>query len=189
MQKIFFISDLHFGHANIMKYSPKYRGFTSAVEMDEYLINLWNETVGNDDIVYDLGDFAFYREAAKIERVLKRLNGKHRLILGNHDKMIANSPSLQSLFDEISYYKFFKTDGFKDGVALFHYPIFEWQDAHFGSIHLYGHIHEKTANLHGRAINACYDFNGRFLERDEVISMASKLDFSGFLHSKRGDDE
>ena len=189
MQKIFFISDLHFGHTNIMKFSPKYRDFKSVEEMDEYLINLWNETVGNDDIVYDLGDFAFYREPEKIERTLKRLNGKHRLILGNHDKMIANSPSLQSLFDEISYYKFFKTDGFKDGVALFHYPIFEWQEAHFGSIHLYGHIHEKTANLHGRAINACYDFNGRFLERDEIINMAKKLDFSGFLHNKRQCDE
>ena len=188
MSKIYFISDLHFGHDNIMKYSPKYRQFKDVAQMDEYLIALWNDTVRENDIVYNLGDVSFYKDSAKTEKILKRLNGSHRLILGNHDKLIASTPSLQSCFDEICEYKYFKAPGVKKGLVLFHYPILEWNGAHYGSIHLYGHVHDKLAPLKGRAINVCYDYNGRFLEFNEILKKAEKMDFSGFIHSDDDDE-
>lgn len=55
--------------------------------MDNALINMWNENVGNDDIVFNLGDFCFGDEE-QIEKIAKRLKGKHILIHGNHDSKI-----------------------------------------------------------------------------------------------------
>ncbi|MDA3069514.1 metallophosphoesterase [Campylobacter sp. VBCF_08 NA3] len=188
MSKIYFISDLHFGHENIMKYSPKYRNFNSVAEMDEYLIALWNDTVSDDDIVYNLGDLSFHKDSTKTARILERLNGSHRLILGNHDKQIIANTDLQGYFDEICDYKYFKAPGVKKGFVLFHYPILEWNGAHYGSVHLYGHVHDKTPPLKGRAINVCYDYNGRFLEFKEILKMAEKLDFSGFIHNSSDDE-
>ncbi len=57
MNKVFFIGDTHFGHANIIKYCK--RPFSSAQEMNEMLIKYWNETVEPSDTVYHVGDFAF----------------------------------------------------------------------------------------------------------------------------------
>ena len=188
MQKIFFISDLHFGHTNIMQYSPKYRQFKSVQEMDEYLIAMWNDTVGAKDIVYNLGDVSFHADTEKTERILKRLNGKHCLILGKHDKKIVREVSLQRYFDEITEYKFLKNGDFKLGLALFHYPILEWNNAHRGSVHLFGHIHDREAGLKGRAFNACYDYNGRFLRLEEVIKKAEKTDFHCLLHNDDDED-
>ena len=56
----FYIADMHFGHKNIIRYDN--RPFGSVEEMDKALIQLWNETVGSDDIVYILGDFSWYKE-------------------------------------------------------------------------------------------------------------------------------
>ena len=54
MNKIFYISDLHFGHDNIIKYDN--RPFKNTKEMEEKIIENWNNTVDNDDTVYILGD-------------------------------------------------------------------------------------------------------------------------------------
>ena len=56
--KIYFISDIHFGHTNILKLSK--RPFESIEEMDNHIINEWNNRVTDDDIVYIIGDF-WYR--------------------------------------------------------------------------------------------------------------------------------
>ena len=76
---IFFTSDLHFGHKNILKYCN--RPWNSVEEMDEGLIQNWNNTVGKDDIIFNLGDFAFASNQ-RWRELISRLNGKHYLILG-----------------------------------------------------------------------------------------------------------
>ena len=89
MPKKFFTSDQHFGHANILKYESKNRinqwgrPFRSVDEMDEYLIDRWNESVNHTDEVYVLGDFSFKRSF--MEEYLPLLNGRKFLIVGNHD--------------------------------------------------------------------------------------------------------
>lgn len=87
--RLFFTSDHHFGHTNILKYEARNRvdatgsTFTSADEMDQYLIQQWNDTVGSSDTVYVLGDFSLKR--SYMADYLPRLNGKKHLIVGNHD--------------------------------------------------------------------------------------------------------
>lgn len=78
---IFFTSDLHFGHKNIIKFCN--RPWETTEEMDEALIANWNSVVGEKDIVFDLGDFAFATNG-RWKELIQRLNGKHYLILGNH---------------------------------------------------------------------------------------------------------
>lgn len=80
---IFFTSDLHFGHYNVIQYCN--RPFDTVEQMNEYMVEKWNEVVGPDDIVYVLGDFAMGPQ----ENVVKygpRLNGIKFLVPGNHDR-------------------------------------------------------------------------------------------------------
>ena len=86
---IFFTSDHHFGHANILKYEDEKRRnangarFRSIEAMDEYLIEQWNNTVSPSDTVYCLGDMSY--KQFTLESVLPRMNGEKILIVGNHD--------------------------------------------------------------------------------------------------------
>ena len=117
-QNIFFTSDLHLGHQNIMKFCK--RPFATTEEMDEAIIINWNSVVGKDDIVFDLGDFAFATNS-KWKEYITRLNGHHHLILGNHD--IARHPrdSTMELFESIHNQLLISIDDRK--VYLNHYPF------------------------------------------------------------------
>ncbi len=79
---IWFTSDLHFGHKNILQFEKEHRPFSTLEEMHEVLIQNWNSVVKPKDKIYVLGDFAFGKHNIPIAR---RLNGHKRLILGNHD--------------------------------------------------------------------------------------------------------
>lgn len=74
---IFFTSDTHFGHESKIK--KHLVPFKTIEEMNEELIKRWNNKVGTNDIVYHLGDFGDYN-------IIKRLNGKVRLICGNYEE-------------------------------------------------------------------------------------------------------
>ena len=80
-KNIYFTSDTHFGHANILNFCK--RPFKDVDEMNEELIKRWNEVISKEDTVFHLGDFAF--GGAEIwNKTLPRLNGHIVLILGNH---------------------------------------------------------------------------------------------------------
>ena len=83
MNNTFVISDTHFGHANIIEYCN--RPFETVEEMDSYMINQWNKTVKDNDIVIHLGDFAF-GTGEEIRKYASQLNGKKILVQGNHDR-------------------------------------------------------------------------------------------------------
>lgn len=78
---IYFTADTHFGHYNVIRFCD--RPFASAEEMDEAMIQNWNDRVTGNDTVYILGDMFF--RSTNAEGILKRLKGKKRLIVGNHD--------------------------------------------------------------------------------------------------------
>lgn len=80
--KYFVISDTHFGHENIIRYCN--RPFASCKDMDEAMIKNWNETVTNKDVVLHLGDVGLGNKEY-VAGIIKRLNGKKILIMGNHD--------------------------------------------------------------------------------------------------------
>lgn len=80
--KYFVISDTHFGHENIIRYCN--RPFGSVEEMDRALIKNWNDTVTNKDVVIHLGDVGLGNKDY-VAGIIKQLNGKKILIMGNHD--------------------------------------------------------------------------------------------------------
>lgn len=86
MANTFFISDTHFGHANILGFKrpdgTPVRDFNSVEEMNEHMVERWNSVVQTQDKVYHLGDAVFPRHALSF---IKRLNGHKRLVMGNHD--------------------------------------------------------------------------------------------------------
>lgn len=80
---VFVLSDLHFDHANIIKYTR--RPFSSTQEMNYTMVENWNSRVKDTDRVYYLGDMTFGRDRNSIDYWLSRLNGNIRFIRGNHD--------------------------------------------------------------------------------------------------------
>lgn len=134
MNKTFYVSDTHFGHANIIKFTN--RPFSSVEEMDEAMIASWNSKVAPADLVWHLGDFSWYRDISVNEKLLSRLNGFKNLIIGNHDHSGTRNcrgwnkvTTYAEVMDEKKY------------IVLFHYPITEWNGMHRKSIHLHGHVH------------------------------------------------
>lgn len=110
--------------------------------------------VGQDDLVFILGDVSFTDEATT-HGILAQLPGQKVLIWGNHDKVIHNSHSLQTHFKVRKDYLRVQIDGHM--VILFHYPIMEWANMHYGSFHFHGHIHGKPSGVVGRIWDVSLD--------------------------------
>ena len=96
MSELWLTSDLHFGHANIIRYTN--RPFTSVEEMDEWLVTTWNETVRPHDTVWVLGDVCMGRIEHSLSLVA-RLHGTRRLLSGNHDRTFATSGAPSARWD------------------------------------------------------------------------------------------
>ena len=135
MAETYIISDHHFGHANsltfLRKDGTKLRDFSSAEEMDEHMVQCWNSVVRPGDKVVHLGDVAINK---KYLEILRRLNGKKKLIMGNHD--IFDLKYYSEYFYDIKAYRVF------DGHVFSHIPVHpssieRWR----GNVH--GHLHEK----------------------------------------------
>lgn len=154
-QNIFFISDLHLGHSNIIKYDE--RPFIDIDEMNEKIIENWNNKVGEDDIVFNLGDVSFYSN-----ELIYQLNGIQYLIKGNHDRVdgLRKMNHFEDIFDYKEIYVK-DSDGYQDYqmMVLFHYPIYSWNKSGKGSWHLHGHCHQ---NLVGT------DFGNEFYQRKVI---------------------
>ena len=137
--ELFFTSDQHYFHRNIMLYDQ--RPFGSVEEMNQVMIDRHNSVVSPNDEVYIIGDFSFGTKI-QTETVLKQLRGKLFLIKGNHDK-IMKKESIRSYFKWIRDYHEINLIKRKDlFLVLSHYPFASWNRMHKGSIHLHGHTHE-----------------------------------------------
>jgi calcineurin-like phosphoesterase family protein len=134
---LFFIADTHLNHSNIIKYTN--RPFKNSKEMDECIINNWNQVVPKDGYVFHLGDFSF----GYVKRYYEALNGTIFFIKGNHDK--EKDIVYTTAFDGVDVYKKIRVD--KQEIILFHYPIYSWDKKLHGSWHLYGHVHDKTLGV------------------------------------------
>ena len=130
MSNIWFTSDTHFDHANIIKYCN--RPFSHKDEMNETMVQNWNSVVGHNDTIYHIGDFSFSKDPGKF---FHRLNGKKILIKGNHDKQITTRLFLGLVYD---YYEL-KIDG--KFIVLCHYAFKVFNKSHHGALNLFGHSH------------------------------------------------
>lgn len=156
-ERVWFTSDTHYYHRNIIKYCPSSRGqFSDEVEMTEHLISAWNTRVGSNDIVYHLGDVAF-GDPENAVNVLQRLNGTKILIKGNHDNRHLKSRAFIDAWDDVvDSYLEIEIDNIP--VTLCHYPMIEWNRMHYGAYHLYGHVHGKRMHTErGRRMDVGVD--------------------------------
>lgn len=155
-QKIWFTSDLHFGHRNVIRFCE--RPFEDEKQMGLKLIEYWNDTVGDNDIVFVLGDTFWFNDSRNIKKVLSSLNGKNIYILpGNHDDFEAYhrvDDHRITLLDDVNVMWLETEDnrGWKKKtyeVWLSHYPMMTWPHRDNGAFQFFGHIHSKPNRLEG----------------------------------------
>jgi calcineurin-like phosphoesterase family protein len=82
---IFLISDLHFGHANIIRYCSRPFFFPDVGEMDHVLIKNWNYTISPANHVYYLGDLRYGSDEVSAGYYRNKLRGRINFVQGNHD--------------------------------------------------------------------------------------------------------
>lgn len=161
----YFISDLHFGSNNILKSRSM---FNCTKEMDQYLIERWNNKVMHDDTVYIIGDLGG-SYSCDLESIIKELRGNKILILGNHDTQWLNMAhiSYDKYFVEIREYTEIDIGSYH--LVLCHYPLLEWPGSRKSQTETYmlhGHIHDRIGNTYAiikehlpKLLNCCPEIN------------------------------
>jgi calcineurin-like phosphoesterase family protein len=137
---VFFTSDTHFGHGGALGLYR--RPFASVAAMNEALVERWNETVGPDDMVWHLGDFAIRQRPEVVEELLARLHGRKQLVAGNNDP-----PATRELrgWESVQSYLEIEVDGVS--LVLCHYPFRSWRGMAKGWVNLHGHSHGRLKPL------------------------------------------
>lgn len=161
---IWFTSDTHYGHANVIKYCN--RPFADVNEMNEALIENYNSLVKPNDLVYHLGDLCFSREPDKI---INRLNGNIHLVIGNHDnKRFLRNCKLAWIKDV------YMLRDAGDKFWLSHYAHLRWPKSHHGTYHLFGHSHGNLTG-YGRSMDVgvdCHQYKPIHID-DVVLKLES----------------
>lgn len=142
MPQTWYISDTHFGHTNCWEKfkdadGNPMRPFTSTEEMDETMVERWNEVVAPADRVFHLGDVVMNKRYIP---VLERLNGEKHLIIGNHD--------IHHLDKLDPYFKTMTAMRIISGVVFTHFPIHPDQLPRFGT-NVHGHLHDGRVMTKG----------------------------------------
>jgi len=131
--KVYFTSDTHFYHNNIIRYCN--RPFSSVEEMNDRIIENWNDKVSKDSIIFHLGDFAFCNER-QLAELVPQLMGTIILIKGNHDSK--NNKFLESIFTEVYSQLYITIE--KQSIYLNHFPLLCFPRHAWN---LFGHVHSK----------------------------------------------
>lgn len=134
MPSVFLISDTHFGHAGVCRFTrsdgvTKLRPWDNPDEMDEAMVKAWNDRVRPNDKIYHLGDCVINRKSLK---TLGRLNGDKVLIRGNHD--------IFNLEDYTKYFRDVRGYHVMNGMILSHVPVHSESLGRFGT-NIHGHLH------------------------------------------------
>lgn len=138
--KIYFTSDLHLNHANIMFYCK--RPFKNVEEMDNTIIQNFKDTLRSGDVLYILGDLTFKREyAIKFFEVLVDMGVECHFIIGNHDLDGRTIDIIKKYCSSVQNIKEIRVGG--THIVLSHYPMQAWNKSFHGSWQLFGHVHGR----------------------------------------------
>ena len=158
MSRVFFISDLHFGHKRIVDFGRQqgkvYRTGDDYLENMHNIIENWNNVITKRDTVWVLGDVAFSEEGFE---ALKELEGHKKLVRGNHDNYFTTEKWLE-VFETVESLVNYK------GYWLSHAPIHP--DELRGKRNIHGHVHHNSImdkyNGHPdyRYVNVCCEAIG-----------------------------
>lgn len=195
MSEIWFTSDTHFGHVRIAEFCPTrvdefdMDGPGDIEKMNAMMVAQWNSQVAPDDVVYHLGDFAMGQIDSTLA-IASRLNGRIRLILGNHDRPHPSYSKpgekrdgwtqryLDAGFEHLALSAALEIEGIPtimnhfpytgDSEGFDRYP--EYRPADHGQVLVHGHVHDMW-QIRGRQVNVGMDAHGgRLLHLDEVAS-------------------
>lgn len=169
MSQIYFSSDFHYNHANLVKGVTQWdttepcRDYDTVQEHNEALVKSINDTVKTLDRLYFLGDWSMGGKE-EVFNFRKRIKCKNiHFILGNHDEHVRkNYNKCQELFNSVDVYQEIKIG--KSQFVLFHYPINSWhnkKNTDHSAIHLYGHTHTEL-NMHKSSLCVCIDAHPEF---------------------------
>ena len=182
IQRIFFTSDTHYGHANICSAASNWqsestqrqtRQFPSLDAMNTALVNNINGVVGEDDILIHLGDWSF----GGFDNIAEFRNRIHcrniHLVYGNHDHHQRNNrDNIQSLFSSCHDYlpldlRIHSMEGknsrvTRHRIVCMHFPIASWDGMSRGDAHFHGHVHLPPHQRlgKGRSLDVGVDGNG-----------------------------
>lgn len=143
MSNVYVISDLHLGHVNV----SKWRGFDNVDDMNNTIINNWNNTINKKDLVYVLGDIAMNKLYYKL---LSCLKGDKIIVLGNHDDRKSVNDLLQYVRAVAGAIKY-------NGAWLTHFPIHESELR--GLVNIHGHTHSVNVNNNRYFNVSCENIN------------------------------
>ena len=187
-QRLWFTSDTHYNHGNICSATTQWtnpvtcREFKSLEQMNAHLVGNINEKVGQDDILFHLGDWSF-GGFEQIELFRNQIVCKNvHIITGNHDHHIENDrEGIQSIFSSVNKYLNLNVKWNvgtplmgEQRFALMHFPIASWDNMARGAIHLHGHVHfeaDKRIGV-GKMMDVGCDGNELYpIEMGEVLKL------------------
>lgn len=147
--KLFFTSDTHFCHSNIIKFCN--RPFENVYRMNDALVENWNNVVPKDAHVFHLGDVALNSPQKILNEILFKLNGTIHLVIGNHEKDALRKEHIRTRWETIHdiseiYVQDDEVSQNIQHIVMCHYPIAHWNGSHRGSWHLFGHVHGGLSN-------------------------------------------
>jgi calcineurin-like phosphoesterase family protein len=199
MNNIWFTSDTHYGHKNIVRGTTEWgqfepgsshqgvRDFDTLEEHNEALVKSLNGLVKENDTLYHLGDWSFGGHK-NIEIFRNRLNCKNiHLIFGNHDQHVEpiDSP-YRKLFSSVGHYKEINLkipsrNAGKYGkthIIMSHFAMRVWNKSHHGSIMLYGHSHGTLPDSGFRSMDVGVDTHDLYpYHLDEIMEIMCKRDW------------
>jgi calcineurin-like phosphoesterase family protein len=193
---LYVTSDTHFGHNKEFLYGK--RGYQNPEEMNQDMIRIINETVGENGILLHLGDFCLNTSLEQYQSIMFQLKVKAVWMMwGNHNNPIQKSygGSVQQIAGSIRgtmvrylqhYFTFRK--GRKTFVC-FHFPIHSWDGMSDGGMHLCGHSHgtlpiSRPENKTHKILDCGWDVHGKPLSFKEVEAIMDTKDINNVHHAK-----
>ncbi len=186
-QRLWFTSDTHYNHANICSSTTKWkdpvtiREFKTLEHMNSHLAGNINEIVGQDDILFHLGDWSF-GGFESIEQFRNQIVCQNiHIITGNHDHHIQNNRGdCQKLFSSVNKYVELNVkwpvgpEMHDANFVLMHFPIASWNNMARGAIHLHGHVHfnPNVRLQEGKMMDVGCEGNNLYpIDMSEVLSI------------------
>ncbi|MCC8154652.1 MAG: hypothetical protein LIP01_10855 [Tannerellaceae bacterium] len=184
MSNVYFIADTHFFHKGHMKDYPA-RPFAGPQEPEAYdvwLTEKWNSLIGDKDVVYIVGDFAF-GTSPQVAHLLQVLKGEKHLIVGNQDRsgmeqtrFFKSITQIKDLTFRAGDFPFLREDFL---LCLCHYPILSWNRKKEGACMIHGHCHGRmdAYNAHSEELRVDVGINallsrscGGFISLEELYT-------------------
>ncbi len=184
-QKIYVSSDFHFGHQREFVWQA--RGYSSADEHDNMVIDITNDIVRPNDILLFLGDFCLNTPMDKFDAILDRIKCQNiKALWGNHNnphekavyrKLVPEGERYPVQYKNLSYIGHY-VEAVLNGkfVVMFHYPISVWNEMSHGSWMLCGHSHNSfpesmVENKTAKILDVGWDGHGKPWSLPEIAAV------------------